>query len=159
MSSTLNLLTPPKNDTKGTAGISAKKFDRLTTVEQVIHVFKPAGRIAACIGLLTGGCVPAFTFCVAHLVLPSYLELSFTFSGMLAVIMWAVVIGGQTCSAPKVYKWFLAAFGSKLEALGAVVCLECVMTFVPVIYLSAAALAVLVFVNGVYCACRLQVRS
>lgn len=159
MSTTLNLLTPPKNNPGGTAGISAKKFNRLTTVEQVIQVFKPGGRVAAFIGLLTGGCIPAFTFCVAHLVLPSYRELSFTFSGMLGVIMWAVVLGGQACSAPKVFKWFLAAYRSKPEAVGAVVCLECVMTFVPVIYYSAAALAVLVLVNWVYCACSLQVRK
>jgi hypothetical protein len=152
----LNLLTPPTNQPKGTAGNSAKKSKRLTTVQQVIQMFKSGGRIAAFLGLLTGGCIPAFTFCIAHRVLPFYRELSSTFFGMLGVIMWAVVLGGQACSAPKVYKWFLAAYGSKVEAVGAVMCLELVMTFAPDIRLSAVALAVLVFVNGVYCAGSLQ---
>ena len=71
----------------------------------------------------------------------------------------AMVGGGLVCSAPKVYKWFSAAFGSRFEAAGAVICLEAVMTFSPVVSLSAAALAVLVFVNAIYCACRLQVHS
>lgn len=147
----MNLLTPTKNYSKATASISAKKFDRLTVVEQVIHAFKPGGRIAAFIGVLTGGCIPTLTFCVVHLVLPFYRELSST--------LWGMVGSGLTCSATKVYKWFLAAYGSRFEAVGAVICLESVMTFAPVVYLSAAALAVLVFVNAVYCACRLQIHN
>jgi hypothetical protein len=152
VSTTLNLLTPPTNLTQGTAGVSVKKPKHLTTVQLVMRMFKPGGRIAACLGLLTGGCIPVLTFCIAHCVLPFYLELSFTFRGVLGAFMWAVVFGGQACSAPKVYKWFLAAYGSRFEAVGAVICLELVMTFAPDIRLSAAALAVLVFVNGVHCA-------
>ena len=119
-------------------------------------MFKPGGRIAAFLGLLTGGCIPAITFFVAHQVLPLYHELSFTYLGMLGGLMWVVVLGGQACSAPKVYKWFLAAYGSRVEAAGAMICLELVMTFVPYVRLSEVALAVLVFVNGVYCAGSLQ---
>lgn len=160
VSTTLNLHTLPRNYSKASASISAKKFERLTVVEQVIQAFSPGHRIAACIGALTGGCIPALTFCVAHLVLPYYRGLSSTLWGMLVEItMWGMVGGGLICSAPKVYKWFSAAFGSQFEAAGAVICLEAVMTFAPVVYLSAAALAVLVFVNAIYCACRLQVRS
>jgi len=160
MSTTLNLLTPPAKYSKGTAGISSEKFERLTVVQQVIHAFKPAGRVAAFIGLLTGGCIPAFTFCVAHFVLPFYRDLNVTLWGMVErTTMWGMVVGGLACSAPKVYKWFLAAFGSRLEAVGAMLCLESVMTFAPVVYLSTAALAMLVFINAIYCACRLQVRK
>ncbi len=160
MSTTLNLLAPPKKPSKGIAGISTAKFERFTVVEQLIYAIRPGGRIAAFIGLLTGGCIPALTFCVVHLVLPFYREFSFTPWGtVVEVAMWGVVGGGLACSSPKVYKWFLAAFGSRFEAVGAMVCLECVMTFAPVIYLSAAALSVLVFVNGIYCACSLQIRK
>jgi hypothetical protein len=158
VSTTLNLLTPPKNNPGGTAGISAKKLNRLTVVEQVKQVLQPGGRSAACIGLLTGGILPALTFCVAHFVLPSHREFSFTFSGMQTIVMWAIVFGGQAFSAPKVYRWYRMAYRAKFEAVGAVVLLECIMAFVPVIYLSATALAVLVFVNGVSCASGVQVR-
>jgi len=160
VSTILNLHTLPNNNSKATANISAKKFERLTVVEQVLQAFNPGGRIAACIGALTGGCIPALTFSVVHLVLPFYRELGSTLWGMVVgITMWAMVGGGLVCSAPKVYKWFSAAFGSRFEAAGAVICLEAVMTFAPVVSLSAAALAVLVFVNAIYCACRLQVRS
>jgi hypothetical protein len=152
VSTTLNLPTPPTNRSTGTAGTSVKKSKRLTTVQLVIRMFKPGGRIAAVLGLLTGGCIPAITFCVAHRVLPLYHELSFTYLGMVGVFMWVVVVGGQACSSLKVYKWFLAAYGGRIEAVGAMICLELVMTFAPDVRLSAAALAVLVFVNGVYCA-------
>jgi hypothetical protein len=153
LSTPLNLLTPPANYSNGTAGTSAKKSKQLTIVQLVIRMFKPGGRIAACIGVPTGGCIPVFTFCIAHLVLPFYRELSSSIWGTVAgVLMWGMVGGGLACSAPKVYKWFLAAYGSKFEAVGAVICLELVMTFAPDVRLSAAALAVLVFINGVYCA-------
>jgi hypothetical protein len=156
MSSILNLQIPPTNHSTGTAGISVKKAKRLTTVQQVIRMFKPGGRIAACLGMLTGGSIPAITFCVAHRVLPLYHVLSFTYLGMLDGLMWVVVLGGQVCSALKVYKWFLAAYRSRIEAVGAMICLELVMTFAPYVRLSEVALAVLVFVNGVYCAGSLQ---
>jgi hypothetical protein len=156
VSTTLNLTTPTTSHAKGIASSSSRKSKRLTAVQQVIQMFKSGGRIAACLGLLTGGCIPAFTFCIAHRVLPFYRDLSSTFFGMLGIAMWAMVLGGQACSAPKVYKWFLAAYGSKVEAVGAVVCLELVMTFAPDVHLAAVALAVLVFVNGVYCAGSLQ---
>ena len=152
MSTTSVPPTPPTNHSKGTVGSTAKKPRQLTTVQLVIRMFKPGGRIAAFLGMLTGGCIPALTFCVAHRVLPDYRGFSFTFLGMSGPSMWAVVLGGQACSAPKVYKWFLAAYRSKVEAVGAVFCLELVMTFVPDVHLSAVALAILVLVNGVYCA-------
>lgn len=159
MLTTMNLHTLPNSAAKGSAGLSARKFDQLTVVEQVIYAVKPGGRIAACIGLLTGGWIPALTFCVVHFVLPFYLELGSTLWGKLVgIAAWVMVGGGLACSAPKVYKWFLSAYGSKFQAVGAVVCLECAMTFVPIVSLSAAALFVLVFVNGAYCACSLQVR-
>ena len=150
MSTSLNLLTPLKKSSKK-AGISAEQFERLTVVEQVIHAFKPGGRIAALIGLVMGGCAPAFTFGVVHFSLPFHRELR--------IILWIIVGGGLLFSAPKVFKWFLSAMGSKPEALGAVMFLEGIMTFVPGVYLPAAALAVLVFINAIYSACRLQIRK
>ena len=116
MSTTLNLLTPLKKSSKKAGSMSAEQLERLTVVEQVKHAFKPGGRIAALIGLIMGGCAPAFTFGVVHFALPFHRELS--------IILWLIVGGGPLFSAPKVFKWFLSAMGSKLEALGAVMFLE-----------------------------------
>jgi hypothetical protein len=131
--------------------MTAEQFERLTVVQQVKHAFKPGGRVAAWIGLLIGGCAPIFTFGVVHFVLPHHPERF--------IILWTIAIGGLLFSAPKVFKWGLSAWGSKIEALGAVVFLEGVMTFVPSLYLPTAALAILVFINAVYSACRLQIRK
>lgn len=158
----LNLVTPPKKLVKKrssrsksapyrTATMTAEQFERLTVVQQVKHAFKPGGRIAAWIGLLMGGCAPMFTFGVVHFVIPHHPERSIT--------LWAIAVGGLLFSAPKVYKWGLSAWGSKVEALGAVVFLEGILTSVPSLYLPLAALAILVFVNAVYSACKLQIRK
>lgn len=157
----LNLITPAKRQAKKkaarrrsasfrTATMTSEQFERLTVVQQVRHAFKPGGRLAAFIGLLMGGCAPIFTFGVVHLVLPFHPERAY--------ILCAIAAGGLLFSAPKVYKWGLSAWGSKVEALGAVMFLEGVMTFVPSFYLPMAALAILIFVNGTYSACRLQIR-
>ena len=90
MSTTLNLTTPETSPTKGVAVISARKPKRLSVVEQVIHMFKSGGRIAAFLGMLTGGCIPVFTFFIAHRVLPFCRDFSFTFFGLIGVAMWAV---------------------------------------------------------------------
>jgi hypothetical protein len=131
--------------------MTAEQFERLTVVQQIRHAFKPGGRTAAWVGLLLGGSAPGFTFGVVHFVLPMHPECS--------IILWAIAAGGLLFSAPKVYKWGLSAWGSKVEAFGAVVFLEGVMTFVPSLYLPLAALAILVFVNAVYSACKLHIRK
>jgi len=151
MSTVLNLDTPQKKPSRKSGSMSAEQFDRLTEVEKVIHSVKPGGRVAALIGLVTGGCAPVFTFGVVHFAIPSHRELN--------TILWIIAGGGLLFSAPKVFKWFSSAMGSKPEALGAVVFLEGVMTFAPEIYLPGAALAVLVFINAVYCICQLQVKK
>jgi len=122
VSTILNLHTLPNKNANTTANISAKKFQRLTVVEQVLQAISPGNRIAAFLGALTGGCIPALTFSVVHLVLPFHRELGSTLWDMVVgITMWATVGGGLFCSAPKVYKWFTAAFGSRLEAAGAVI--------------------------------------
>jgi hypothetical protein len=131
--------------------MTAEQFDRLTVVQQVKHAFKPGGRIAAWIGLLMGGCAPMFTFGVVHFVLPLHPERTY--------ILWTIAGGGLLFSAPKVAKWAKSAWGSNVEAFGAVVFLEGVMTFVPGLYLPVAALAILVFINAIYSACRLQIHK
>lgn len=157
----LNLVTAPKRLAKKknsrsktasyrTATMTAEQFDGLTVVQQVKHAFKPGGQIAAWIGLLMGGCAPIFTFVVVHFVIPLHPERTY--------LLWAIAAGGLLFSAPKVYKWGLSAWGSKVEALGAVMFLEGVMTLVPSVYLPMAALVILVFVNAIYSACRLQIR-
>ena len=51
-----------------------------------------------------------------------------------------------------------SAWGSKIEALGMVLLLEGIMTFVPGLVLPSAALVEILFINAVYSACRLQIR-
>jgi len=158
----LNLVTPPKRLVKKktsrskaasyrAATMTGEQFERLTVVQQVRHAFRPGSRIAAWIGLVMGGCAPMFTFGVVHFVLPHHPERS--------IILWVIAVGGLLFSAPKVYRWGLSAWGSKVEAVGAVMFLEGVMTFVPSFYLPMAALTILIFVNGTYSACRLQIRK
>jgi hypothetical protein len=113
-----------------------------------------AGSGASCEAFCGGSgsvSAPVFTFSVVHFVLPHHSERF--------LILWAISVGGLLFSAPKVYKWGVSAWGSKIEVLGAVMFLEGVMTFVPGIYLPMAALALLVFVNSTYSACRLQIRK
>jgi hypothetical protein len=158
----LNLVTPPKRLGKKktsrpksasyrTASMTEEQFERLTVVQQVKHAFRPGSRIAAWIGLVMGGCAPIFTFGVVHFVLPHHPERS--------IILWVIAVGGLLFSAPKVYRWGLSAWGSKVEAVGTVMFLEGVMTFVPSFYLPMAALTTIIFVNGTYSACRLQIRK
>lgn len=151
MSTALDLVTPLKKSSKKIGGISAEQFERLTVVEQVVHALKPGGRIAALMGLVMGGCAPAFTFGIVHFALPSHPGLN--------IILWIIVGGGLLFSAPKVFKWFRSAMGSNFEALGAVMFLEGIMTFAPGVYLPASALTVLVFINAIYSACRLQIKK
>ena len=148
---TLNLATPSTRHSKRPASISAEKFAQLTVVEQVRQAFQPGGRLAAVIGLLLGSSIPAMTFCLVHFVLPHYPDDR--------IVLWVIAVGGLAYSAPKVFRWGVSAWGSTFEAAGMVLLLEGIMTFVPGVWLPMIALLVVVFINGVYSACRLQIRN
>jgi hypothetical protein len=90
------------------------------------------------------------TFGLVHFVIPHYPEKK--------VVLWVIAAGGLIYSAPKVFLWGVSAWGSILEAAGMVLILEGIMTFVPGLWLPLVALLVVVFINAVYSACRLQIR-
>lgn len=148
---TLNLARPSTRHPKRTASISAEKFAQLTVVEQVRQAFQPDGRLAALIGLLLGSSIPAMTFGLVHFVLPHHADNR--------IVLWVIAAGGLAYSAPKVFRWGVSAWGSTFEAAGMVLILEGIMTFVPGLWLPSIALLVVVFINGVYSACRLQIRQ
>ena len=148
---TLSIATPPTRQSKRSGSISPEKFAQLTVVEQVRQAFLPAGRLAAVIGLLLGSSIPAMTFGLVHFVLPRYSDNK--------IVLWVIALGGLAYSAPKVFRWGVSAWGSKFEAAGMVLILEGMMTFVPGLWLPLIALLVVIFINGVYSACRLQIRK
>lgn len=142
--------TPPTVKPKVPTTISAKQFAQLTVVQQIRQAFLRNGRLAAFIGLWLGSSIPAMTFGLVHFVLPHYPEWR--------IVNWIIAVGGLVYSAPKVYRWGASAWGSKIEAVGMVLLLEGIMTFVPGLALPSIALAEIVFINAVYSACRLQIR-
>lgn len=146
---TLNLAAPTRKS-KRPASITPAKFAQLTVVEQVRQAFRRDGRLAAVIGLLLGSSFPAMTFGLIHFILPQHPEKW--------ILLWVIAVGGLVYSAPKVYRWGVSAWGSKFEAAGMVLLLEGIMTFVPGLWLPSIALLWIVFINGVYSACRLQIR-
>lgn len=148
---TSNLATPSTLQPRRPASISAEMFSQLTVVEQVRQAFQPAGRLAAVIGLFLGSSTPAMTFGLVHFVLPRYPDDR--------IVLWVIAIGGLSSSAPKVFRWGLSAWGTTFEAAGMVILLEGIMTFVPGLWLPLIALLVVVFINGLYSACRPPIRT
>ena len=147
----LNVAATPTGDVKKPASITQKQFAALTAIEQIRQAFQPDGRLAAFIGLWLGSSLPVMTFGLVHFVLPYYPEKM--------ILNWGIALGGLVYSAPKVYRWGVLAWGRKLEAAGMVLLLEGIMTFIPGLLLPTAALIQIVFINGVYSACSLQIRK
>lgn len=119
----------------------------LGVVQQVREALKRRNRLAAALGFLLGGFVPVASFVVAHGELDA------------ARSLWlqpgtALVLGGLLFSAKTVYSWSKLAFGESSKALGFVVLLEGVMILAKTGWLGAAALGLLVGINGVATACR-----
>lgn len=150
LTSVLPHATPPARNSSQPASISSSKFKSMTVIDQIRQSLRPDGRLAAFIGLWLGSSIPAMTFGLVHFVLPYYAAWRMT--------NWVIAVCGLVYSAPKVYRWGVSAWGSKIEALGMVVMLEGIMTFVPGLVLPSCALIEIVFVNAVYSACRFQIR-
>lgn len=146
-------LVAPKAKRKTTAKASAtltyKQYTRMTVIHQIQAAFRPGARLAAATGIGLGATVPTSTFVLIHSSL-----------GVTAYpLLWILVAGGLLYSAPTVFQWALAAFGSKFKAAGFCVLMEGILTFAHIPALTYSSLAVLVFINAVSAACALQVRK
>lgn len=86
------------------------------------------------VGLLVGSLIPVATFSMAH--------------WQNGWIGFALVIAGLVFSAPTVYEWGVAAFKSKVKAVGFVILMEGIMVFSTVPYLPFVCLAYLVGINA-----------
>lgn len=108
---------------------------KLSVVDQVSEALKPRNRVAAILGGVLGGAIPALTFAVAHWE---------TASNPYA---WLFVAGGLAYSARTVFYWMRRATGTVIGALGFVVLTESVMTFAA-LSLAGASLILLVAINA-----------
>lgn len=121
-------------------------------VGQVQQAMRPDARMATVVGFLLGGFVPAASFVVAHYEIDR------------ATAVWSqlatyLVLGGLVYSAKTVYAWGCMAFRMPLKAAGFVVLVEGVMMTSTHAWLSFAALAYLVVINGIATGCALSVRA
>lgn len=129
--------------------LSYEQYQRLTVIQQVRRAFMPGARLAALVGSVLGGAIPVSTYVIIHHPL-----------GVTAYpMLWLLVAGGLLYSAPTVFSWATAAFGSKLKAVGFTLLMEGILTFVHIKELTYLSLGVLVFINVVSAACSLQIRK
>lgn len=112
-------------------------------LDQCAIAARRSNRSALICGSMVGGFVPLATFVVAHYETAS------------TPMMWLPVAGGLAYSAMTVFQWARVAYKHPLKALGFVVLLESVMTFSATTWLSLAALAMLIAINAIACACQL----
>jgi hypothetical protein len=129
--------------------LSYEQFQRLTVIQQVRRAFMPGARLAAVVGSVLGGAIPISTYVIIHhpLGVATY------------PMLWLLVAGGLLYSAPTVFNWATAAFGSKVKAAGFTLLMEGILTFVHIKELTYLSLGVLVFINVVSAACSLQIRK
>jgi hypothetical protein len=136
------------NENLSFAQVRSKSIVHISTGTSGLSTGRPP---CGLIGLLLGSSIPAMTFGLVHFVLPNYPDDR--------IVLWVITVGDLAFSAPKVFRWCDSAWGSKFEAAGMVLLLEGKMTFVHGLWLPLIALFVIVFINGVYSACRLQIRK
>jgi len=130
------------------AGQKSRKPRKFGVIGQIRQAFSTGNRLAATVGLLLGGFVPAAVSTIAHG------PASASFEGH--EIAWALVAGGLVYSAKTVFEWASLAFTNKPKALGFVLLLEGVMvTGSAPHWLQVAALAYLVAINATATACTL----
>lgn len=110
-------------------------------VQQVRLALKPRNRLPTLIGFLLGGFVPLACYWLAH-----HEGAAFTSQGARAL---GLVTGGLAFSATTVFRWAKQAFDSGFKSAGFVVLAEGVMTTSQTAWLSCAALAYLIVINGV----------
>lgn len=122
----------------------------LGITDQVRLTFQKQNRVPAVVGVVLGSIPPVSAFSFAHFGLDV--------ATWRAWVAACFVLACLAFSAPKVFRWSVAAFRSRVEALGFVVLLEGAMTLAdhrtPMLaVISYVCLAVLVFINAVVTAC------
>jgi hypothetical protein len=113
-------------------------------VRQVRIALARKQRLAATLGAVLGGSIPAATYTLAHHEWSEWLS-----------VLTVLIAGGLVFSAPNAWQWARSAFGCPWKALGFIVLLEGVMITSTIGWLGASALAVLVLINGVATGTRL----
>jgi VIT1/CCC1 family predicted Fe2+/Mn2+ transporter len=128
---------------------SVKRCDSpLGVVDQVSASLRPRARLATLLGFALGGFVPLASYVVAHSEIDPAVSLY-------AQVTTLLVLGGLLYSAKTVYAWGKLAFRAPAKAAGFVVLLEGVMVFAHTQWLSIAALAYLMAINGLATGCNL----
>jgi len=113
-------------------------------VRQVRIALAKKQRLAAALGAILGGSIPAATYTLAHHEWSAWLS-----------VLTVLIAGGLAFSAPNAWQWARSAFGCPYKATGFVVLLEGVMIASTIGWLAGCALAVLVLINGVATGTRL----
>ena len=111
-------------------------FKGMGVLDQVAQATKPINRLAFVIGALLGGFIPIASYTVCHLECQQDPRL------------WVLVVAGLAYSAFTVYQWARIAFKHPAKALGFVILMEGVILFSHTLWLSVAALVVLITING-----------
>lgn len=123
----------------------------LGITDQVRLAFQKQHRVAAIVGAVLGSLPPLAAFAFAHWGLDDFQD----WANWIAA---AFVLACLAFSAPKVYRWSVIAFRSRLESAGFAVLLEGAMTLADhrttvLAVVSYACLATLVFINAIVTAC------
>ncbi len=121
-------------------------------VEQLRDGLRPKARVATAMGFLLGGFVPLASFILAHYEI----DRAAPFTWQPAA---PIVLGGLVYSAKTVFAWGRLAFRSTAKAFGFVVLLEGVMVVSKTQWLSFAALAYLIAINGIATGCNLSAKE
>ena len=112
-------------------------------MDQVRAATHKTKRLAMVCGAVLGGFVPIASYVLVHQ------EVQHT------PALWVLVTGGLIYSAKTVFDWTKVAFKHPAKAFGFVVLIEGVLAFSETPWLSGAALALLVAVNGISAGCQL----
>lgn len=112
-------------------------------LDQVAIAAKRHNRLALVAGSIMGGFVPVASFQIAHHEVQDN------------PVMWLAVGAGLAYSALSVYAWSKVALRSQWKAVGFCCLMELTMTFSETVWLSYGALALLVAINAIACACQL----
>jgi hypothetical protein len=126
---------------------------QFSIVEQVQQASQKQNRLATIGGMLLGALAPISTFWIGHHEFTMKPADSAAVLHNVAAVL--IVAGGLAFSAKSVFDWAKIAFRHPVKALGFVMMAEGVMTFSNTPWLTYAALAYLVAINGIANGCNL----
>lgn len=116
--------------------------------DQIREALAPRSRLAMAVAAVFGGGVPYAAHRIAHAEAGLNGVWGADWSSSRSWVYAAILLGCLLYSAPKVYRWAMAALGKWYEALGFVVLTEGIMTLYREQGLAVGALVVLVAVNA-----------